>query len=419
MSNPDTIPRFAIPFGVREFAAGLAALSAGRTPSPAGLRKLIGEKPFFWTSSGRQALWLILKALGLKSGSAVATPLYSDFSVGVAIRQAGFQPVFVDIDETTLTMDPASLLRVRSRVSAVVVVHLFGHVARMDQLLEVARGIPVVEDTAHAPLSFLNGGMAGSFGSACFYSFASTKYWPAGGGGLAVLNDAALVERMAEDARSLAPQGRMRGIGTLLAQAAKSGAFRRPFYRFFAGTPRAWAERYALLEPALDSRAIQPGQAAVASLQAARLPELVERQRRNSFRLLAALSHVTDVVLPEERPGTHCNYHLFPVLTADEAERDAVRAGMLRRHVDSSCIYFDVVERSRELGYRGECPVSEAAAKRMLTLPNYASLSSLDLDRVAEAFTAAVEAHRSGKRGLARGVSRRPGEYPVAAREGN
>jgi dTDP-4-amino-4,6-dideoxygalactose transaminase len=70
-------------------------------------------------------------------------------------------------------MDPASLENARGTFSAVVAVHLFGQLADMPALLAAAGGVPVIEDAAHAPLSYLHGQMAGSFGVAGFYSFAS------------------------------------------------------------------------------------------------------------------------------------------------------------------------------------------------------------------------------------------------------
>ena len=102
---------------------------------------------------------------------------------------AGHRPVFIDVDPCFLTIDPQSLECARGKFSAVVAVHLFGQLAEMPAVLAAARGVPVIEDSAHAPLSYWNASMAGSFGVATFYSFASTKYWPAGGGGLAVVND--------------------------------------------------------------------------------------------------------------------------------------------------------------------------------------------------------------------------------------
>jgi dTDP-4-amino-4,6-dideoxygalactose transaminase len=101
------------------------------------------------------------------------------------------------------------------------------------------------------------------------------------------------------------------------------------------------------------------------------------------------------VVLPLERPGAQYNYHLFPVLLRDRAERTAVRAAMWAKFVDTSMIYSGVVKECRRFGYVGGCPIAESVADRLITLPNYASLSGEDIDRVAEVFLASLLAWRS------------------------
>ena len=276
-----------------------AIFRGGPPPEAFGL---LGDSPKFWTRSGRQALRLLLGALDLKPGSGVALPLFTDPSLVMAIVAAGHRPIFIDIDPRFLTIDPQSLDDVRGKFSAVVAVHLFGQLADMPALLAVARGVPVIEDAAHAPLSYLNGRMAGRFGVASFYSFASTKYWPAGGGGLAVVHDASLARRLAETIRSLSPPSRSQELRNLALQAAKATVFQRRLYGIFGRPMRRWAEKWAILEPRLDLQAIQHSCAAVACRQALRFPRRVELQRANSLQLLARLGAVEDVVLPWSGP---------------------------------------------------------------------------------------------------------------------
>ena len=99
-------------------------------------------------------------------------------------------------------------------------------------------------------------------------------------------------------------------------------------------------------------------------------------------------------MLPYEWPGSTYNYHIFPVLMTDEQERDGVAAAMLKEGVDTSQIYSNAISHSRKLGYIAGCPISESVAARLLTLPNYASLSRADIERVAGAFLQAVIQYR-------------------------
>jgi perosamine synthetase len=388
-----SIPRFALPYTPADFVTALIAVLHGAPlPGPFGL---LGNSPKFWTRSGRQALRLLLGELDLEPGSGVALPLFGDPSLPAAIVAAGHRPVFIDIDPQCLTMDPRSLDRASGEFSAVVVVHLFGHLADIPGLLAAAGNVPVIEDAAHAPLSFLNGRMAGEFGQASFYSFASTKYWTAGGGGLAVVHDPLLAVRMARATGSLAPPSRARDFRNLMLQAAKSAVFSRPLYGVFGKPMRRWAEQWALLEPSLDMIAIQRSHAAAACRQASRFPPRVEQQRANSLRLLSQLANVEHVVLPRERPGARYNYHLFPVLLQDSRERDAVGAAMWKRFVDTSTIYSGAIDACRQFGYRSGCPVAESVARRLITLPNYAALSKPEIDTVAQVFLSSLKSCRS------------------------
>jgi perosamine synthetase len=400
ISRWHSIPRFALPYTAGDFTAALWAIFEG-APLPETFA-LLGDSSKFWTRRGRQALRLLLGALELPPGSGVALPLFTDPSLVRAIAAAGHRPVFIDVDARFLTMDPHSLERASGSFSAVVAVHLFGQLADMPEILEVAGEAPVIEDAAHAPLSYLEGRMAGRFGVACFYSFASTKYWPAGGGGLAIVHQEDLARKLGDLIRVLSPPSRARELRGLVLQAAKAIVSHRRLYGIFGRPMRRWAEQWALLEPCLDLKAIPRSCAAAACRQAVRFPERVQRQRANSLRLLARLGDVEHVVLPRERPGAQNNYHLFPVLLRNRAERAVMMDAMWGKFVDTSRIYSGVVQECRRLGYLGGCPVAESVAERLITLPNHAALGDRDIDHVAQVFLSTLQACRDGQPAAAR-----------------
>jgi perosamine synthetase len=394
MIRADTIPRFALPYGLVEFGRALPAIFDSGLPSPEPFAELLGPGAKFWTGSGRQALWLILKALQLPPGAGVAVPLFNDLSVITAVAEAGFTPIFIDVDQT-LTMDPESLAAAKGRFQAMVPIHLFGNVARLPPLREAAGPVPFVEDTAHAPLSMIHGQRVGVHGAGSFYSFASTKYWPAGGGGLAVVNEPGIAARVAAMLSTFPRPSRFGELRNLLLQGAKAFVFRPPLYGTLGMALRSRLEKQGVLEPRLSRQTIQHHQAIVALHQARRFREIVTRQRENSLYLLSLLEPAEGVVLPLEWPGATYNYHIFGVLLADPEEREAVCAHMLARGVDTSRIYHNIVDHARSFGYCGGCPFAESVPRRLLTLPNYASLSRGQIERVAEVFLDGVARHRS------------------------
>jgi dTDP-4-amino-4,6-dideoxygalactose transaminase len=391
----NSIPRFALPYTLGDFGAALFGMFAPIAETR-GL-SLLGSSEKFWTGSGRQALRLFLRALKLERNSGVALPLFADPSLAAAIAAAGHRPVFLDIDPRFLTVDPDHLDVAHGKYQAVVAVHLFGQLSDMPSIQSVAADRPIIEDTAHAPLSFLHGRHAGDFGDGSLYSFASTKYWPAGGGGLAVVNDPDLAARMREIVAALPAPSIFRELRNIMMQAMKSLVFTRQAYGIIGRPLRRWTDRLALLEPRLDEVAIQRSYAAVALRQAGAMLLRVETQRANSLRLLSQLAATEDIVLPFERLGARYNYHLFPVLLRDARERDAVRAAMWEKRVDTSMIYANSIDECRRFGYEGGCPVSESVAGRLITLPNYASLSIRDIDRVADTFISSLRAWRASR----------------------
>ena len=123
----------------------------------------------------------------------------------------------------------------------------------------------------------------------------------------------------------------------------------------------------------------------------------MERQRANSLRSYRYLADLEDVVLPWERSTARYNYHLFPVLLRDQPERSHVVEAMWSKFVDTSTIYYDVVQQCRQYGYKDGCPVAESVADRLLTLPNHAALTDSDIDRVAETFRESLKNARRGR----------------------
>ncbi len=150
--------------------------------------------------SGTEALWLSLLALGIGAGDEVITVPSTFVATAEAISFCGARPVFVDIDERTYTLDPGWLERaITPRTKAVIPVHLFGQMADMDPIMEIARRhqLAVVEDACQAHGAEYGGRKAGSLGHAGCFSFYPGKNLGAfGEAGAVVTHDPALAEKI-------------------------------------------------------------------------------------------------------------------------------------------------------------------------------------------------------------------------------
>jgi dTDP-4-amino-4,6-dideoxygalactose transaminase len=151
-------------------------------------------------ASGTDALVLALRALDVGAGDEVIIPAYTFFATAGTVMSVGAKPVFVDIDPQSYQMDVTKIRDVITPLTkAIIPVHLYGHPAEMNPILEIARehGLKVIEDNAQGFGAEYLGRKTGSFGDIGCLSFFPTKNLGAfGDGGMAVTNDPALAERM-------------------------------------------------------------------------------------------------------------------------------------------------------------------------------------------------------------------------------
>lgn len=149
-------------------------------------------------TNGTHAIELALAALGIGRGDEVIIPAFTFISTASAVLCAQATPVLVDVDPETYCLDPARIDEaVTPRTRAVIPVHMAGHVADMDAILDIAnrRGLHVIEDAAHAQGAMWKGRHAGALGAGGIYSFQAGKLMTAGEGGLVMSNDQNFIEK--------------------------------------------------------------------------------------------------------------------------------------------------------------------------------------------------------------------------------
>jgi dTDP-4-amino-4,6-dideoxygalactose transaminase len=296
-------------------------------------------------SSGTDALLVSLMAIGVGTGSEVITTPYSFFATAGAIARLGARPVFVDIDPRTFNMDSKVVeSRITERTKAIIPVHLFGRVAEMDPILNLAQryGVYVIEDAAQAiGACDERGRLAGTMGHfGCFSFFPSKNLGAFGDGGMVVTNS----KELAETARILRVHGS------------------KPKYhhRLVGGNFR------------LDAI-----QAAVLRVKLRYLDEWTQARRRNAahYRALFQAEGLEGrVQLPSDVPG-----HIYNQFVARFRSRDGLQTFLREQGVETEIYYpvpLHLQECFRFLGYRSnDFPLAEAAARDSLALPIYPELT--------------------------------------------
>jgi dTDP-4-amino-4,6-dideoxygalactose transaminase len=332
---------------VTELEQKIAALS--------GCRFAVGA------SSGTDALLNSVMSLDLGPGDEVITTPFTFFATAGSIARTGAKPVFVDIDFLTWNIDPAQIeAAITPRTKAIMPVHLFGQMADMNAIMDIARrhGLRVIEDGAQAISATYKGRPAGSIGDAgCFSFFPSKNLGGVGDGGMVVTNDETLYER--------------------LSVMRNHGSKPKYYHRYVGGNFR-----------------LDPVQAAVLLVKLPHLDRWSEARRRNAAYYDARFAG-TDIVTPFVREDCVSIYNQYVIRVPD---RDAVMADLKKNGVGTEIYYplpLHLQDCFRNLGYReGDLPVSEKAAKEVLALPIYPELTEEMLAQVADVALAGVEESR-------------------------
>jgi dTDP-4-amino-4,6-dideoxygalactose transaminase len=308
--------------------------------------------------NGTDALWFALLALGVGRGDEVITVPHTFIATTEAISFCGATPVFVDIEETTYTMDPARLEQaITPRTKAIIPVHIFGQCADMDPILEIARrhGIPVVEDAAQAQGALHQGRKAGSMGVAGCFSFYPGKNLGAfGEAGAVVTSDEELARKM----RVLRDHGQT-----------------RKYHHAVVG----WNGR-------MDGI-----QGAVLQIKLRHLDQANQRRRECAALYNDLLGGVDGLVVPQTAPGREHIFHIYAVRAQD---RDELIKRLGAQGIQCGIHYPVPVHRTEayaDLGLgEGSFPVAERCANEFVSLPMHPMLTDDQVRYVASTLNALV-----------------------------
>ena len=300
------------------------------------------------TASGTLALVAALAAFDVGAGDEVVIPTYVCGEVLDAVYYLGARPVLADIDPATYSLSLATVKAVvRPRCRAVVVPHMFGIPAAVDEIQHI--GLPIIEDLALGLGARLKGRRAGAWGDACILSFKAIKMISAGEGGAVVIRDRRAARRLSR-----------------LRARREPG---RPTFDF----------------PMSDLAAT------VVRAQWRRLGEFLRRRKALVRRYRAAFSDLSGsgVVLPPDRAG--CAWFRFPITLPRSMPVLAARAALARKGIQARQPVNALLHRHLALA-PARFPAAERAFASTLSLPLYPALTERDQDRVIDAFRGFVEA---------------------------
>ncbi|MFM7182754.1 MAG: DegT/DnrJ/EryC1/StrS family aminotransferase [Verrucomicrobiales bacterium] len=312
--------------------------------------ELVGVPHTVACANGTDAIYIVLKTLGIGAGDEVITTAHSWISTSETITQAGAKVVFCDTDPETFCIDPKKIESlITPRTKAIIPVHLYGHPADMDPILKIARkhGLKVIEDCAQAHLAMYHGRMIGTMGDAATFSFYPGKNLGAmGDAGCFVTADADLADRGATYARH-------GGKGEHVMEGINSR---------------------------LDGL-----QAAILNVKIPHLEEWTTIRRGLAEKYTAALSKVSGITVPREQPNCKHVYHLYVI---QHEQRDALKAHLERCGIGTVLNYPKALPFYAAYNYLGHTPEDFPTAyhhqSRILSLPIFPFMRDEELDYVVD-----------------------------------
>jgi dTDP-4-amino-4,6-dideoxygalactose transaminase len=315
---------------------------------------------------------LALLALGVGPGQEVICPSFTFASTANAALRVGARPVFAEIEERSLGLDPEDVeRRLTPRTAVLLPVHYAGVAPDMEALLDIARrrGLRVVEDAAQGIAASWRGRALGTLGDAGCLSFHETKNLSCGEGGALLVSDPDLAKR-AEIAR-------------------EKGTNRAAFFR-------GEVDKYTWVAEG-SSYVLSDALAAILDVQLDKLEAIQGRRAEVVARYragLAAWAAREGVRLPAELPERVPNHHIFYLLYPEPARRDRAMAALRASGVMATFHYIPLhsAPQGRKIGADYELPVTERVSATLLRLPLHARLEDADVDRVIGAVIQAAEA---------------------------
>jgi len=351
----------------------------------------------FW--KGRVALYAILESLGIGPGDEVIVPTFTCVVVPNAVLYRGARPVYVDIDDTSFTVNVSDIAKkITSRTKAIIVQHTYGIPAEMDGIMSIAArgGIPVIEDCAHALGSTYKDKIVGSIGAAAFFSSQWSKPYTTGMGGMAVSTDRSLCVNLASIQARYSKPG-LKEVSLLRLQMS--------IYHTFFSPRLFWTARRMLSE--LSKTGLFIASSSQEELMGAK-PEGYEK-RMSEFqasRGVIELSQLRDKLASREQlagrysrllrdsglqsvtipPGTRPVLLRYPLLVKN---KPAVLAEAQRRAIEIGSWFDSVIHPSdsalKVVGYSpGQCPVAERVVHHIVNLPLHHRVSEYDAIRVVD-----------------------------------
>jgi len=308
------------------------------------LSKFVKSKFAIAVNSGTSALQASLYALDIKPGDEVLVPSFTFVATANSVKAIGAKPVFVDILRENYTMDPDELRKkITKRTKAIIPVHLYGHVAYMEEIIELAKknNLKIIEDASQSLGSKFKGKHSGTFSNLGCFSFYGAKVTTSGEGGAIVTDDKNLCEKLKQ----------IRNHGQ--------------------------SKNNLITRLGLNLR-LSEINAAIAKIQMKKLSLFLMQRKRNA-KILTELLQNCDVILPKQRKNETFNWYLY---TIAHKNRNKIMKQLNSSGIGATVYYFPPIHKTPYYKTKKSLTNTEWASSHVLSLPIHPKVRRSDLEKM-------------------------------------
>lgn len=308
--------------------------------------EFIKSKYVIAVNSGTAALQAALYALDIKNGDEVLVPSFTFVATANSVVSTGAKPVFVDILKENYTMNPDDLeKKITKKTKAIIPVHLYGNVAFLDRISEIAKkyNLSIIEDCAQSLGSMFKGKHVGTFCDLGCWSMYPAKVMTAGEGGFIATNNKKLRDKLL----MIRNHGMIHGYDT----------------KIFGLNLRL---------PEIS--------AAIATIQMKKLPNFL-KTRQNNAKLLSKLISDLNIIIPHQRNYESVNWYLYTIATS---KRDKVLKKLNDNGIGATSYYPIPVHKTPFYQQKIKLPITEWASSHVLSLPIHPKVTSKNIEFIAK-----------------------------------
>ena len=314
------------------------------------LSNFVKSKFAIAVNSGTSALQASLYALDIKPNAEVLIPSFTFVATANSVKSIGAKPVFVDILKDNFTMDPDDMKKkITKRTKAIIPVHLYGHVAYMREIMEIAKKhqLEIIEDASQSLGSKFKGKHSGTFSRLGCFSMYAAKVMTAGEGGAIVTDDKKLFEKL--------KQIRNHGL----------------------------SKHHITSKFGLNLR-LPEINAAIAKIQMKKLPTFL-RQRKKNAQILTEFLQNHDIILPKERKNEVMNWYLYTVTLK---QRDKIMNKLNSAGIGAAVYYNPPIHQTPYYKTKKTLTTTEWASRNVISLPIHPKVKKSDLLKIKKALSA-------------------------------